>query len=164
MKSETSANPALKAGGSGVDPSASFEATAKRGGRPSCASGAEVKKRPSKKAQRRTSYTPAPAQPRVPFRRYQLPAFTDRTTPILILEWSRQIGKSYTLAAWAVDRLLTRPGRLVTVLSNSKDNGAEFARKCCDIARELQAAYALDDLSPDEAGKPAAQIDRKSVV
>jgi phage FluMu gp28-like protein len=117
-----------------------------------------VKKRPSKKAQRRTSYTPAPAQPRVPFRRYQLPAFTDRTTPILILEWSRQIGKSYTLAAWAVDRLLTRPGRLVTVLSNSKDNGAEFASKCCDIARELQAAYALDDLSPDEAGKPAAQI------
>ena len=72
-------------------------------------------------------------KPIIQFREYQLPVFHDNETGVLVLHWSRQIGKSFTLAAWAVDRLLTRPGRLVTVLSNSKDNGAEFALKCCEI-------------------------------
>ena len=48
---------------------------------------------------------------------YQQAIFDDRSSGIQILHWSRQIGKSFTLAAWAVDRLLSRPGRLVTVLS-----------------------------------------------
>ena len=60
-------------------------------------------------------------EPIIRFREYQRPVFEDNETGILVLHWSRQIGKSFTLAAWAVDRLLTRPGRLVTVLSNSKD-------------------------------------------
>lgn len=75
--------------------------------------------------------TPTP----INFRPFQLPVFTDRESGVLVLHWSRQIGKSYVLAAWAVDRLLTRPGRLVTVLSNSRDNGAEFVQKCAEICR-----------------------------
>ena len=66
-------------------------------------------------------------------RAYQSPIFDDRHTGIIVLHWSRQIGKSFTLAAWAVDRLITRPGRLVTVLSNSRDNGAEFVAKCAEV-------------------------------
>ena len=73
----------------------------------------------------------------IKFRPYQKPIFLDRTSGILILHWSRQIGKSFTLASWAVDRLLTRPGRLVTVLSNSRDNGAEFVQKCAEVCNKL---------------------------
>ena len=76
----------------------------------------------------------------IEFREYQKPVFLDRETGVLVLHWSRQIGKSFTLAAWAVDRLLTRPGRLVTVLSNSKDNGAEFALKCREVLGLLGVA------------------------
>lgn len=100
----------------------------------------------------------------VKFRPYQRPVFMDRELGILILHWSRQIGKSFTLASWAVDRLLTRPGRLVTVLSNSRDNGAEFVAKCAEVcnlmglakakAAEFQAegdanVFIEEDLSPD---------------
>ena len=69
----------------------------------------------------------------VEFRPYQYPVFRDRSAGIVILHWSRQIGKSFALAAWAVDRLLSRPGRLVTVLSNSRENGSEFVVKCGEI-------------------------------
>ena len=66
-------------------------------------------------------------QPLIRFRPFQLPVFQDRSSGILILHWSRQIGKSFTFAAWAVDRLLTQlqryPTWLITVLSNSRDNG-----------------------------------------
>jgi len=86
---------------------------------------------------------------KINFRPFQLPIFTDRESGIVLLHWSRQIGKSYTLAAWAVDRLLTRPGRLVTVLSNSRDNGAEFAAKCGEVARELGLVCEQMDGSPD---------------
>ena len=64
----------------------------------------------------------------------------DHSTKTIIEHWSRQIGKSYTYAAWAVDRLLRNPGRLVTVLSNSRDNGAEFVakvREVCDRMGEI---------------------------
>src|SRR6476646_6520475 len=66
----------------------------------------------------------------VELRPYQIPIFNDNTTGILGLHWARQLGKSTVLAAWTVDRLLTRPGRLVTVLSNFQQNGAAFAEKC----------------------------------
>lgn len=90
-------------------------------------------------------------EPVIKFREYQKPVFEDNETGVLVLHWSRQIGKSFTLAAWSVDRLLTRPGRLVTVLSNSKDNGAEFALKCREvlnllgIAKEAVGFAATDD-------------------
>jgi phage FluMu gp28-like protein len=103
----------------------------------------------------------------IQFRSYQKPVFTDRTSGILVLHWSRQIGKSFTLASWAVDRLLTQLQRydswLITVLSNSKDNGGEFVIKCQDVCRKMgfvleefrtktigdAAVYAVEDQSPD---------------
>lgn len=103
----------------------------------------------------------------VRFRTYQEPVFLDRESGILILHWSRQIGKSYVLAAWAVDRLLTQLQKydswLITVLSNSRDNGAEFVIKCADICTKMglvqqqqnaQAigdanVYVTEDHSPD---------------
>ena len=81
------------------------------------------------------------------FREYQREVFLDRSTGVVVLHWSRQIGKSFTLASWAVDRLLTRPGRLVTVLSNSRDNGAEFVLKCQEVCNMLGVAMTSADLS-----------------
>lgn len=86
------------------------------------------------KARSKPYYTP---------RAYQRRPFEDHTTGILVLHWSRQIGKSLTLGNWAMDRLILRPGRLVTVLSNSRDNGAEFALKCGEVAKN--SSYALED-------------------
>ena len=71
-------------------------------------------------------------------RPYQLEAFKNRTNGIEVWMWGRQTGKSFTLAAWAVSRLIERPGRLVTILSNSLANGAELNRKCAEIARMYQ--------------------------
>jgi phage FluMu gp28-like protein len=89
----------------------------------------------------------------VKFRVYQDAVFMDRESGILILHWSRQIGKSYTLAAWAVDRLLSQLTKfdswLVTVLSNSRDNGAEFNLKCSQICDKLGLAFDTADNSPD---------------
>jgi phage FluMu gp28-like protein len=89
------------------------------------------------------------AAPLVPFRNYQQPVFWDHTQKTVILHWSRQIGKSYTLAGWAVDRLLRFPGRLVTVLSNSRDNGAEFVIKAQEVCQKLGQAIEVEDLSKD---------------
>ena len=100
-----------------------------------------------------SSPTPTPAAPAaplagpmVPLRRYQAAVFwSDAKT--LIMHWSRQIGKSYTLAAWAIDRLILFPGRLVTVLSNSRDNGAEFVVKAREVCLRLGAAIETEDAS-----------------
>lgn len=91
----------------------------------------------------------------VKFREYQLAIFMDRTSGILVLHWSRQIGKSYTLAGWAVDRLLGQLAKpqytswLITVLSNSRDNGAEFVIKCQEVCNKLGAVMESEDLSTD---------------
>jgi hypothetical protein len=60
--------------------------------------------------------------------------------------WGRQTGKSHTLAAWAIDRLVTRPGRLVTILSNSLANGMELNQKCAEIARLYTYEFAQDGI------------------
>ncbi len=88
-------------------------------------------------------------EPLINFRPYQREIFLDRASGVSLMIWGRQIGKSFTLAAWAVDRLLTRPGRLVTILSNSRDNGQELNRKCREVCEKLGAAYEQQDLSPD---------------
>ncbi|MBN1671198.1 MAG: terminase family protein [Kiritimatiellae bacterium] len=85
----------------------------------------------------------------IKWRPYQRDAFLDRRTGVDIWFWARQIGKSFTGAGWSVDRLLTRPGRLVTVLSNSRDNGAELNLKCAEVCRLLDLAHEQEDLSPD---------------
>ena len=92
------------------------------------------------------------------FRRYQIASFVDHSTKTIIEHWSRQIGKSHTYAAWAVDRLLRHPGRLVTVLSNSRDNGAEFVakvREVCDRMGEIIEGLDADD-NADELDRSAA--------
>jgi len=95
----------------------------------------------------------ASAKALINFREYQEPVFMDRESGILVLHWSRQIGKSYTLASWAVDRLLTQLQKndtwLVTVLSNSRDNGAEFVLKAQDICNKLGVVMDSSDDSPD---------------
>jgi phage FluMu gp28-like protein len=89
----------------------------------------------------------------IKFRAYQEPVFLDRESGLLLLHWSRQIGKSYTLAAWAVDRLLTQLQKydtwLITVLSNSRDNGAEFNIKAQDVCNKLGLVMDASDDSPD---------------
>ena len=91
--------------------------------------------------------------PLIQFRPYQSPVFLDRTSGIVLLHWSRQIGKSFTLASWSVDRLLAQlqkyPTFLITVLSNSRDNGGEFVLKCHEVCRKLDLAFESDDQSPD---------------
>ena len=73
----------------------------------------------------------------------------------LILHWSRQVGKSHALAHWAVNRLVTQLGKypdwLVTVLSNSRDNGAEFCRKAAQACEVAKASYVSVDESPNLA-------------
>jgi phage FluMu gp28-like protein len=87
------------------------------------------------------------------FRPFQAPVFWDNTTGILILHWSRQVGKSYTLASWAVSRLgqklETNPSWLVTVLSNSRDNGAEFCLKAAQACTQADTAFESQDNSLD---------------
>ena len=85
----------------------------------------------------------------VRFRQYQLPVFWS-TRGMLLLHWSRQIGKSFTLGAWAVHRVATNPGRLVTVLSNSKSNGVEFIRKCAEVCALMRLAFEKVDLSGND--------------
>ena len=85
---------------------------------------------------------------RVTLRDYQAEVFWNNTAGILVLHWARQIGKSFTLAAWAVNRLLDRPGRLVTVLSNSRENGAEFVAKCAEICWQTQTRFETQDSPP----------------
>jgi phage FluMu gp28-like protein len=82
--------------------------------------------------------------PLIAFRRYQEKIFWDHDSKTVLLHWSRQIGKSFTLAAWAIDRLLRHPGRLVTVLSNSRANGLEFVLKCQEVCRLLGQAVQVE--------------------
>lgn len=85
----------------------------------------------------------------IKFRPYQAKAFHNKTDGIQVWLWGRQTGKSFTLAAWAIDRLITNPGHTVTVLSNSKFNGAELNLKCGQICGFLGHAFEQVDLSPD---------------
>ena len=95
---------------------------------------------------------PAPEYP-VNFRSYQAPVFLDHKSGVLILHWSRQIGKSHVLAHWAVHRLIhqlgNNPNWLITVLSNSRDNGAEFCLKAAQACEIAEATYVSEDKSPN---------------
>ena len=99
---------------------------------------------------------------------YQKPLLVEDGPGVVVLHWARQIGKSYTLATWAVTRLMDHPGRLVTVLSNSKENGAEFVRKCAEICEGLNQTYecetaALTNLPTPHPGRlPVEGRGRKS--
>ena len=99
--------------------------------------------------------------PLITFRKYQEESFWDHSTKTVIEHWSRQIGKSHTYAAWAVDRLLRFPGRLVTVLSNSRDNGAEFVQKVRDVCDKLGQAIEIEDNQAELDGNAALSEDVK---
>ena len=91
-------------------------------------------------------------------RPYQLEVFRDHSTGILILHWSRQIGKTTTLAAWALDRIVTLPGHTVTVLSNSLRNGSEFIGRASLLTEEppwdqYEFKISRHDIQTDAAGK-----------
>jgi phage FluMu gp28-like protein len=86
-------------------------------------------------------------KPPITFRPYQLDAFLNRSNGIECWLWGRQTGKSFTLAAWAVDRLITRPGRLVSILSNSRANGMELNFKCAEICQMHRHNFEQADLS-----------------
>ncbi len=88
------------------------------------------------------------ADTEIVFRDYQWPVYFDHSSGVMVLHWSRQIGKSFTLAAWAVERLMLWPGRLVTVLSNSRENGVEFRNRCAEICQLRRAKYVAIDESP----------------
>jgi phage FluMu gp28-like protein len=93
---------------------------------------------------------PSAVSPLINFRPYQREAFLDTTTGIEVWLWGRQTGKSFTLAAWSVNRLIQFPGRTVTILSNSKANGMELNRQCAEICRLLGQAFEQVDLSTDD--------------
>ena len=97
----------------------------------------------------------------VSFRKYQQRVFWDHTTKTQILHWSRQIGKSYTLAGWGVDRLLRFPGRLVTVLSNSRANGSEFVLKCQEVCQKLGKAIEIESNQAQLDGRSDLSEDMK---
>ena len=93
--------------------------------------------------------TPSVPSALLSLRQYQSPVLYS-PAGILVLHWSRQIGKSYILAAWAIRQLLQNPGRLVTVLGNSKSNGGEFIHKCAEVCALLRIAFQQVNLSPDQ--------------
>lgn len=109
------------------------------------------------------------ANPLLYFREYQRQAFHDKTTKVLILEWSRQIGKSHTMANWAVDRVIQQLGRpeikswLVVVISNSKANGAEFALKVGEAGQAARQAVesiaASHGMTADEMSEFGIEVD-----
>ncbi len=101
------------------------------------------------------------ADPLITFRKYQQNSFWDHSTKTVIEHWSRQIGKSHTYAAWAVDRLLRFPGRLVTVLSNSRDNGGEFVQKVRDVCDKLGQAIEIEDNQAELDGTASMAEDVK---
>lgn len=95
------------------------------------------------------------AKPLFEARTYQLPIWMDHSTPLLLFEMGRQLGKSQTLADWAVNQIAAdfaagRETSLVTVLSNSKANGQEFAIKSAESARRWGTAQAeIEEDFPD---------------
>ena len=100
----------------------------------------------------------------IEFRPYQIPIFQDTTSGVYILHWSRQIGKSDALAAWSVDRLLSRPGGLVTVLSNSRENGIEFVDKCQAICAEHGATFEAESRSAELVMKHLDKLKSSGVL
>lgn len=84
------------------------------------------------------------------YRTYQREVVTDFTTPIMILEWSRQVGKSHAMAGWCGNRILSRlatPGVLehtIVVISNSRSNGAEFALKAAAVLGAIRQGVELE--------------------
>ena len=57
----------------------------------------------------------------------------------------RELSTSINPKGWAVDRLTTPPGRLVSILSNSSANGMEFNCKCAEICQSHRHNFEQSD-------------------
>ena len=67
--------------------------------------------------------------PLIPLRSYAVEPFWRDELGLLFLLWRRQTGKTYTMAARAIRRMMERPGLLVTFASASINVGAEMIQK-----------------------------------
>lgn len=90
--------------------------------------------------------------PALKLRTYQLPVFLFRGK-FLLVEFARQTGKSFTLANWAVARMLERLGKnqswLIVVISNSRANGVEFGQKISDVLTTVKEVDSFLREEPD---------------
>ena len=67
--------------------------------------------------------------PLIQLRRYQEPPFWKDSLGLVFLLWRRQLGKSFTMAAKALRRMMDKPNHLVTYASASLNMGREFTVK-----------------------------------
>lgn len=74
------------------------------------------------------------------FRGYQLD-FLQTTERVVILNWSRQIGKSTALAFWALLRATFRPNHTVCVFSNTVKNAEEILFKIEDFIKKDESCF-----------------------
>jgi hypothetical protein len=92
----------------------------------------------------------AQPQPLIKFRQPQEEAFLC-SYGLLFLIWRRQFGKSYTLAAKALDWMMETPGILVTFISAALRLGQENIRKEAEVwqqvMKQLKAEYAANGLA-----------------
>jgi len=95
--------------------------------------------------------------PALSLRTYQLPVFL-YDGKLLIAEFARQDGKSFTLANWAVKRLMQKLAQSkkvktsdsskkaydwsIFVISNSRTNGIEFGQKVSEVMEAVRVADA----------------------
>ncbi len=95
--------------------------------------------------------------PALSLRTYQLPVFL-YDGKLLIAEFARQDGKSFTLANWAVRRLMQKLAQSrkiktsdsskkaydwsIFVISNSRTNGIEFGQKVSEVMEAVRVADA----------------------
>lgn len=97
------------------------------------------------------------SEPALKLRTYQLPVFL-YDGKLLIAEFARQDGKSFTLANWAVRRLMQKLAQSrkiktsdsskkaydwsIFVISNSRTNGIEFGQKVSEVMEAVRVADA----------------------
>ena len=79
-------------------------------------------------------------QPLVRFRAYQAAAFWRKVRRLLLL-WARQRGKSYTLAAKALLRMMEQPDWSCFFVSASIPLGTEFVRKEAQIWQDVLSKF-----------------------
>lgn len=76
----------------------------------------------------------------IKFRAYQEEVFWAKWRMMFWL-WRRQAGKSFTLANWAIRRMMERENHLVTMVSASVNLGGELLLKEAQVWRTVLAAY-----------------------
>lgn len=134
------ANSGRKAGGRYLSPASTSEATAKRGGEASCASGDTTTPAVPTISATATRRAPQGKGPGRRWRAYQLAADKALTLyGIFILLWRRQSGKTEVLSTWALETMLRRPGETVILASASLNVGGEVALRAAGVFWQVLA-------------------------